>query len=160
MTPNMQMEQLSLGYIRAVAADAGYQIARPEPDVDSVDGALMASFGRRPRIEFQAKATARDIVRDGHIHFPLPIDNYDDLRIDVIIPRILIVFLMPKETTQWISQTDDELLLHRCAYWMSLKGEPESSNTSSVTVRVPLTNMFNTEQLTDMMQRINARGEL
>ena len=61
MTPNLKMEQRSLAVIRAVAADAGYQVVTPEPDVDSVDGVLMASFGRRPRIEFQAKSTARDI---------------------------------------------------------------------------------------------------
>ena len=36
MTPNMQMEQRSLVVVRAVAADAGYQVVRPEPDVDSV----------------------------------------------------------------------------------------------------------------------------
>ena len=69
MTPNMQMEQLSLAYVRAVAASAGYQLTRPEPDVDSVDGVLMASFGKRPRVDFQAKATAQDIVAGNDLHF-------------------------------------------------------------------------------------------
>ena len=55
MTPNLQMEQLSLAYVRAVAAGAGYQVSIPNPDVDSVDGVLASSMGRRPRIEFQAK---------------------------------------------------------------------------------------------------------
>ena len=44
MTPNLKMEQRSLAVIRAVAADAGYQVVTPEPDVDSVDGVLMARF--------------------------------------------------------------------------------------------------------------------
>ena len=160
MTPNMQMEQLSLAYIRAVAADAGCQVTRPDPDIDSVDGALMASFGRRPRIEFQAKATTQDVLSGDSIHFPLPVKNYDDLRIDAVLPRILIVLLMPGETTQWVRQTDEELCLRHCAYWMSIRGAPQSPNTSSVTVRVPLTNMFDTAQLTGMMQRADARGEL
>lgn len=43
MTVNMQMEQFSLAYIRAVAARGGYQVTRPEPDLDSVDGILMSS---------------------------------------------------------------------------------------------------------------------
>ena len=70
MNPNMRMEQLSLAYIRTVAADAGYQVTRPELDTDSVDGVLMTDSGRRARIEFQAKATARDVVIENHIHFP------------------------------------------------------------------------------------------
>ena len=55
MTPAKQMEQISLTYVRAVASQAGYQVTIPESDNDSVDGVLMAQFGRRPRIEFQAK---------------------------------------------------------------------------------------------------------
>lgn len=86
MTPNIRMEQLSLAYIRAVAADAGYQVSRPDPDMDSVDGILMSSQGRRPRIEFQAKATSRDIGRDGNIRFPLPVKNYEKLRADSWTP--------------------------------------------------------------------------
>ena len=89
VTPNAQMEHLSLAYVRAVAANAGYQVTRPEMDYDSVDGLLMSDFGRRPRVEFQAKATARDLVRDGYVHYPLSVKNYDDLRIEAISPRIL-----------------------------------------------------------------------
>lgn len=81
MTPNLQMEQRSLVVVRAVAADAGYQVVRPEPDDDSVDGILMARFGRRPRIEFQAKATARNMIRGDSLSFPLPVKNYDELRL-------------------------------------------------------------------------------
>ena len=88
MTLNLKMEQFSLAYIRAVVASAGYQMVRPEPDTDSVDGILMSDFGSRPRIEFQAKATAQDIVRSGNLHFPLPIKNYNELIIHTKVPRI------------------------------------------------------------------------
>ena len=53
----------SLAYVAAVAARTGYQIVEPRIDKDSVDGILMGDEGRRPRIEFQAKATARGISR-------------------------------------------------------------------------------------------------
>ena len=56
MNPNLHMEQRSLVVIRAVAAD------------DSVDGVLRADFGRRPRIEFQAKSTSRDIRKGDSLH--------------------------------------------------------------------------------------------
>ena len=160
MNPNMRMEQLSLAYIRAVAADAGYQVTRPELDTDSVDGILMTDSGRRARIEFQAKATARDVVRESHIHFPLSVKNYNDLRVETINPRILIVLIMPKETQEWINQTIDELCLRHCAYWMSLRGQPATLNTDNITIRLPLTNMLNCNQLAGMMKKTERREEL
>ena len=158
MTPSMQMEQFSMAYIRAVAASASYQISKPEPDTDSVDGILMASFGRKPQLNFQAKATTQDIRIGSELHFPLSIKNYNDLRADTLIPRILIVLLMPREQSQWINQTDEELCLRRCAYWVCLADKPDTTNTSSVTVEVPTSNVFDHEQLVDLMQKVN-RGD-
>ena len=160
MTPNLQMEQRSLVVVRAVAADAGYQVIRPEPDADSVDGVLMARFGRRPRIEFQAKATARNLIRGDSLRFPLPVKNYDELRLASWTPRILVVALMPDETEQWLSQTDDELCLHSSVYWASLAGMPSVSNTATVTVQIPTANVFNRTQLEAMMSRAEAGGSL
>ena len=158
MTKNMQMEQLSLAYIRAVAANSGYQVVRPEPDVDSVDGVLMAAFGKRPRIEFQAKATTQDIFRGDELRFPLPVKNYNELRADTRVPRILLVFLMPEEESHWLLQTNDELCLRRCAYWLSLESLPGTPNTDTVTVRVPVRNVFDSNKLVDLMQQAE-RGE-
>ena len=106
MTPNQQMEQFSLAHIRAVAAQAGYQVTRPETDT-GIDGTLMDDAGRRSRIDFQAKSTADDIQRDRRLHFPLPVRNYDILRdATPSAMRILIVVLMPRDNGQWLHQTD------------------------------------------------------
>lgn len=157
MNPNMQMEQFSLAYIRAVAAGAGYQMTRPEVDDDSIDGVLMAGFGRRARIELQAKATAQDLIRDDTIHFSLSVKNYNDLRADTQTPRILIVVLMPREEHLWVTQTEDELCLHHCAYWLSLEGRLPVPNTTSVTVHIPTIHIFDKLQLQELMTKA-ARG--
>ena len=154
MNLNEQKEQFSLAYIRAVAAQAGYQITRPELDSDSVDGMLIADFGRRPRIDFQAKATSQQIVRGDNIHFALSIKNYNDLRRHTRTPRILIVVLMPSDTSQWLTQNHEQLCLRHCGYWLSLEEHQEVSNTTSVTVHIPLVNMFNAEQLVDLMTKV------
>ena len=156
MNLNERKARFSLSYIGAVASHAGFEVAEPKVDRDSVDGIFISDFGRRPQIHFQAKATARDLVSQNRIHFPLPVKNYDDLRIEAINPRILIVLIMPQETQEWIDQTDDELCLRRCAYWMSLEGQPPSSNTSSVTVRVPMHKVFGSAKLIEMMTSANA----
>ena len=160
MDLNTRKSRCSLSYIEAVASYAGFPVEEVKVDLDSVAGTLKADFGMRPRIEFQAKATARDVIRDSHVHFPISVKNYNDLRIETINPRILIVLVMPEEVDGWVNQTDEELCLRHCAYWMSLTGELATPNIDNVTVRVPLGNMFDSAQLTAMMQRTERTGAL
>ena len=160
MDLNTQKSRFSLSYIEAVASLAGFQVEETRVDLDSVDGTLRADFGRRSRVEFQAKATARDLVRDGYVHYPLPIKNYDDLRIEAINPRILIVLVMPQSTDQWATQSHEELCLRNCTYWLCLEGKPDTTNQHSITVHLPLTNVFDSVQLSNMMGKVERTGAL
>ena len=160
MTPNLQMEQRSLVMISAVAAGAGVRVARPGLDYHSVDGVLISSFGRRPQIEFQVKATSRDIIRGDSLRLPVSIKDYDELRVESWTPRILIAALMPAESESWLSQNYDELCLRGSIYWASLVGMPAESNTATVTVPIPTANVFNRAQLEAMMNRAEAGSAL
>ncbi|MGB5833279.1 MAG: DUF4365 domain-containing protein [Thiohalocapsa sp.] len=155
MHSNDRKERFSLAYIGAVAARAGFDLVEPKVDRDSVDGALMSHAGRRPRIEFQAKATARDVLGETDISYALSIKNYDDLRADVIIPRLLIVVLLPDNEDAWLSHSEEELVLRHCGYWCSLAGEPETDSTTSVTVRIPRTQRFEPAALQSLMHNAN-----
>ena len=161
MDLNQRKARFSLSYIQAVASRAGFQVVEPKVDYDSVDGVLVGDFGRRPRIEFQAKATARDdVVKGQQIHLPLPVKNYDDLRIEAINPRVLIVLIMPKEIHEWIDQTADQLCMRHCAYWESLVGKPPTNNLYDITVRVPMNKVFDSNQLALMMDATERSGAL
>jgi hypothetical protein len=83
VTDNEQKQQLSIAYVHAVAARAGFSCERPSVDDDSVDVVIGASGSVHdkalilsPRIELQLKATAQDELNNGHLAFPLPIKNY------------------------------------------------------------------------------------
>ena len=160
MNMNQMKARFSLAYISAVASQAGIKVDEVTVDDDSVDGVLSASFGRRPKIEFQAKASARNLARHGDIHFPLSIKNYEELRLDAINPRILIVLLMPDAPDDWITQTGDALCMRHCAYWMSILGSPEKPNADNVTVHLPMTNMFDKDSLTAMMLNTERTGAI
>ena len=153
MTNEQQMEQFSLAHIRAVAAQAGYQVTRDETDT-GLDGTLKGDGPGRPRMEFQAKSTSLDIRRGDHLHYPLPVGNYDTLRdTNAILPSILIVVLIPPDESAWTTQTTEQLCLRHCAYWLSLEGQPPVSNTTSITVHVPVVNVFNSDQLHMLMNQ-------
>ena len=159
MTPEQRMEQFSFAYVRAVAAHAGCAVTdNLYPDLNSRDGSISADWGRRPQIDFQAKATAQDVLRDGEIRFPLPIGDYNNLRRRDTVPHILIALLMPKDESDWLTQTADELMMRRCAYWMSLEGMRPRANVSTVTVYVPISQMFDGAQLRGIMDKVD-RGE-
>lgn len=147
-------ELFSLAYISAVAARAGYQVVRPQLDFDSVDGIFMGDEGRRPRIEFQAKATSRDVLRHDHIAFPLSRKNYDDLRATVVVPRLLILVVLPENAEEWLSHSDECLVLRRCGYWKSLAGAQDTDNQEQITVQIPRAQVLDPQQLAGLMDRM------
>jgi hypothetical protein len=164
---NKRKEEFSLAYVRAVAAAAGCGTKTPTPDDHSVDIELIKlSTGddddirvTDPQLGIQAKCTSQDILSNGIFRFPLPIKNYEDLRkIKLSVPRILVVHTVPAEPEDWLLHSEEEMRLRRCSYWISLKGLPNTTNSDSVTVHIPKTNVFNPVTLLAMMERIE-KGE-
>lgn len=158
MDENMQKEQFSNAYLRAVAAVAGFSVAKPEVDDDSVDWSLQArsrdGYRRSPRLELQLKCTAEPNIANGVLRYPLKVKNYDDLRIDTVVPRILVVVTIPGDIKGWLDQSPEKLTLRHCAYWANLLGKPKTDNKYDVTVEVPLAQVLSVEGLRAMMKRI------
>ncbi|MBO3460986.1 DUF4365 domain-containing protein [Aetokthonos hydrillicola Thurmond2011] len=162
MDVNQQKEQFSITYIRAIAAVAGYSLYRPEVDNDSIDLGIVSRGGTgkilSPRLELQLKCTAKDIRGENYIKYPLNLKNYNDLRINALVPRILVVVLVPEKVTDWLKQTEEELCLKHCAYWVSLYGMPETENTTNVTIEIPRSNLFTADAVLAIIQRISFGG--
>jgi len=162
MTINEQKEQFSFAYVRAICATANIIVNRPTVDQDSIDLAFQkdrcSGPNRSPRLEAQVKCTESAQGTDSHLSYPLELKNYEELRTtELLVPRILIVVLVPSNIQDWLSQSDQELCLHRCGYWLSLRGQPSTPNTSTVTVYLPRTNRFTVDQMTSIMTRISNR---
>jgi hypothetical protein len=113
----------------------------------------------RPRLELQIKCTHIDDGDENELPYDLKIKNYDDLRADTIVPRILVVVLVPEDLGSWISLSADQMCLHYCAYWMSLAGYSETANHETVRVRLSRLSNFSPSVLQAIMERIN-RGEM
>jgi hypothetical protein len=167
MTDNEQKQQLSIAYVHAIAASAGFACERPVVDDDSVDVMIAAqgkvhdtSVLRSPRIEVQLKATSQDVLAEEHLPYPLPIKNYNDLRNETAVPRLLVVLLLPPNPTEWLEQSEEQMISRRCAYYLSLLGQPDSSNTTTVTVRLPRTQCLTATNLREMMERVSRKEPL
>lgn len=156
-------EQFSHAYVRAVASVAGYAVYKPEVDDDSVDLGLAARGRgdtiRSPRLELQLKCTAQDVLRSEHVSLELGRKNFEDLRgTDLLVPRILVIVVVPVRPDTWIVQTEDSLAMRRCGYWLSLRSYTDTENVTSVTVQIPRVNVFSVDNLRDLMALVG-RGE-
>jgi hypothetical protein len=161
MDINQRKEQFSLAYVRAIAAAAGFSTARPEVDDDSIDLGISAKSGilfrRAPRLELQAKCTARSPLRadEETFSFQLKLKNYDDLRNEVVmVPRILVVMLVPAIADDWCQHHDDRTVLMHTAYWVSLRNRPETTNETSVSVSIAKAQQFTVASLQALMDGI------
>ena len=154
---NERMELLSKAYIRTIAGFCGYGVDIIETDHDSVDLIISSSAGVRPKLDIQLKASGNIDDRRESFSYPLQIKNYNDLRIEVINTRILVVFCMPKEQNEWIEHSVEHLLIRKCAYWASLKGKPVTSNTESVSVTIQTKNVMSPDGLRSLMEKIDRK---
>ena len=149
-----QEEALSRVYAHAVAARAGYDTSTPDLDRDSVDLRIRAGGAMRPALDLQLKATTRlGTPSGGYVRLALKKKNYDDLIAETQTPRLLMVLDLPSEQHDWLTITDDALILRRSAYWLNLTGMTETTNTTSVTVTIPIINRFDVAGLQDLMDR-------
>ena len=154
MSPNFIQEQLSWAFVRAVIFRAGYSLSIPVVDDHGIDGTV-ESYGRGiNKIDFQLKATTNYEITGGEIRYDLRVENYNQLVRDDGLPRILILFIMPEDPSQWLAKSLEELCLRKCAYWVSLMGEVPSRNARTVRVSVPLSNVFDEDGLSDMFRRL------
>ncbi|MGP1682591.1 MAG: DUF4365 domain-containing protein, partial [Giesbergeria sp.] len=113
-------------------------------------------------LKIQLKATVKQpaSVGDSLSYSLSGVSRYDDLRSEAVAtPRILIVLFLPDKAENWITHTEDALSLHRCAYWVSLRGAKPSTNKTAQTIYLPKKQRFDTNGLTLLMAALS-RNEI
>lgn len=76
-----------------------------------------------------------------------------------MVPRILVLVIVPSTISDWVTLTHDALVLRNSAYWVSLRGKNPSENAETETVGIPRSQHFDVTSLSTMMSRIGS-GEL
>lgn len=159
MDINAQKEQFSKAYVQAISAVAGCSWATPSVDDDSIDVSLSAKMFRGPKLDLQLKCHAAATPTGTSFAYQLKLKNFDELRGDqLLVPRILVVLLVPPDPSDWLKYSEPELTLRRAAYWVSLRGLPATTNKSKVTIQVPQLQHFDVVGLQGMMNRISTGG--
>jgi hypothetical protein len=160
-----RQEALCRAYIHAIAGRCGLGCSFQEFDygIDLTVHSIRRRDGRYCEsgfnIDIQAKSSASVVDSWSHVLFDLEVKYYDDLRDPTVgCPRILVLLVLPAEETTWTEQTEDHLLLRRCAYWISLKGMGATTNTATIRIPIPRNNVFSVEALNQLMKKVS-KGE-
>ena len=147
-------EALSRVCVQAVAARAGYTTADYSQDRDGIDILIRAGGEMRPALDIQLKATINlGNTSNGFFHYPLWSENYNFLCGPSQTPRLLVVLGLPRDRTEWLTITADELILRRSAYWPNFREHDETEIKSSITVHIPEQNLFNVDNLRMLLEQ-------
>ena len=169
MTETRRMEDVSVAYLSAIAAQASVDFEMLHHDEDSVDCMLkkvvVLEDGSRFRssLHVQLKSTASKnlySIGENVITYQLKKKNYDDLRRLGTNEIILCLLVLPEESEKpWVEYTDDELLLRGQMYWCSLRDKPDSTQKDRVPVELPKNQFLAPNTLGELMLRV-AGGDL
>ena len=149
LNPNDQKEQISLAYLYAISALAGYGCQEgPRQDRNTVD-AFVWPGERIYNINVQLKATASPKWHEDGLHIQLSCRTYNALR-TAMGAAILVVFELPSEKGLWFECDVEGLLMRKCAWWLSLKNCP-AIDTASRVVTIPKTHHLDVDELKRLM---------
>ena len=169
LTREHRQEDLSIAYISAVAAKAGYNCGPPGGHDYGIDVEIRTAETNGNRrmgtgfiLDIQAKASYNfELSDDGRwVIYDLNVNTYNMLVEKRGIPTILILYCMPPNEDEWVSIYEECTTLKRCGYWVSLKGMESSTNSSTKRIKIPRDQMFTELALKSIMSSIESGGSL
>lgn len=160
-------EDLSICYLKAIAAVRGIALERIEHDEDSVDVFLKKIITLdnglvfNSQISVQLKATSSSnlySINEDIVSYQLKVKNYNNLCTPAAMPSILGLLILPAEQDDWVQWNEEELLLKGQMYWIGLMGREKSNNAYNITVKIPKENRLNGEALEYLLKKAAEEG--
>lgn len=146
MLPTQTIEELiSMSYVSAVIASSGFSPNTVAKDYGVDMEVRRIGIFKEKRIdlgvllEFQLKASINWEIDDSHIVYDLDADAYNRLiyrRDNSSTPCALIVCCLPKNESNWLNISEDELTIRKCCYYYFIDGE-KTENLRSKRIRIP-----------------------
>ena len=160
-------EDLSICYLKTIAAINGIAMERIEHDEDSIDVVIkkiiyLKNGGKfNSQISVQLKATASSSqynISNTEISYLLKAKNYNDLCAPASMPSILALLILPENETEWIRWSSEELMIKGKMFWISFQGKEETKNVSRITVKIPKENELNAITIETLIQKVAEEG--
>lgn len=159
-------EDLSVSYLRAIAAQAEVDFNLNRTDTESRDANLSKiitvgnnEFNAELNVQLKATYSKSQYQDNGNsIVYKLKSKNYNDLCRVTTTPIILCLLILPEDKNEWVTQTANDLTLRYCMYWLSLKGNVPTQNTKTCNVTIPKSQIITVRSLSDLLNSIAKNG--
>jgi len=162
MTNQNIESELSYAYLHAICSKAGLSCKQGDrhDDAAGVDaeiiyrGKLAHPYLTEIQLNIQLKATTIQpvVTEKGFSYFLQGIKRYNRLRTnDSSIYKILVVLFLPENSDDWLTCSEEELILKKAAYWVNLYGAPGVDTTSGTTIYIPTSNILTPETLMNLV---------
>ena len=161
-------EDLSICYLKTVAAVNGIATEQHHHDEDSIDveikKVIELGSGRKfnSQVSVQLKSTSSPSqysFGEDEITYRLKVKNYNDLCAASAMPSILGLFILPEDEKEWVNWDAKELMLKGQMFWLCLQGKPVSTNTDSVSVKIPISNRISKDSIENLLIKAAEEGE-
>jgi len=67
---------------------------------------------------------------------------------------------MPKQSDEWITVSDEDTVLKRCAWWCSLKGQDDTKNESKKRIGLPASQKLTPGELRRLIRCVKEGADL
>jgi hypothetical protein len=170
LTRQHRQEDLSIAYISAVAAKAGFNCGRTPGHDYGIDveigyveqiGDRRVNLGHILHIQAKASQNFRTSAEDNCIVYDLDVNAYNMLILQNRgTPALLVLYCMPTDENEWVSVDEQYIILKNCGYWISLRGRPASTNIETQSIKIPREQVFTESALKSIMERIKSGERL
>jgi len=107
----------------------------------------------------QLKATTTSELRDHNVIYDMKVEAYNKLvGWEGSSPCILVLFRLPKNSNEWLSLDEEQLLLKNCCYWEHVTGS-HSTNNSRKRLIIPRSQTFTPDTVIELLEKVS-KGEL
>lgn len=149
------MERYSRAWVVAAASAADFTYSIEPDDVHGIDMVVRSDKGI---LDFQLKATANPKVSDDSLIFDLDVRTYNLLREETRSGYgVLAVVVIDPDRSSWLTMNHGHTLLVRCAYFIELYGKPSTTNSTSIRLHIPRSNLLTVPAIKKLMDAAEAR---
>ncbi|ARO21939.1 hypothetical protein TAL182_CH00104 [Rhizobium sp. TAL182] len=175
ITTSHLKESLSIGYVTATAAAARINLSIKREHDYGVDGTFLAMAQRvqgvddegnveyryvesGTRLDFQLKCTTNWEFRGSNVAWKISTQTYNDLVLrPAHAPLILVLMCLPKEEVEWLSTTEQQLILQHCCYYAKITGQPVANENSKKLIEIPRANVLTPEAVSGLLTEMDAK---
>lgn len=150
-----QKERFSRAWVIAAASAADYTYQIVADDEHGVD---MTIYSHEHTLDFQLKATSAPEIQGNCLVHDLDVRTYNLLRSRRRSGYgVLALIVVGTDTSAWHVMDDCGTSLTRSAYYLPLYGMPETSNTTTIRLKIPMSNLLTADAMRTLMSAEAAR---